>query len=79
MPALQGRLRQEVAVCLQNLIDVLLDIFTESRRNLVEATDQTVTEARVGSTRLGVESRLLDTIVEVKAFSATSDSPLALV
>ena len=79
MPAFQGRLRQEVAICLQNLIDVLLNIFTKSRRNLVEATDQTVTEAGVGGAGLGVESGLLDVIVEVKAFSTTSDAPLSLV
>ena len=79
MLRLQYWLRQEVAVSLKDLVDVSFEVLSERWGQLVEAADQSVTEARVRGAGTGVESRLLNTVVKVKAFGAAGDAPLTLV
>ena len=55
VPRLECWLGQEVAVRLEDLVDVPLEALTEGWRYLVEAADQTVTEAGVRGARPWVE------------------------
>lgn len=74
----QRWLIQEVWLCSQYLVDVLLELLSKLRGDLVKAADQGIAECWISLlltfSWLWVEIALFDGVVNIKSINTTSDS-----
>ena len=74
----QGELSEEVGLCCKNRVQILLEVLSERRRDLEEAADESVGEARVSLLgRAWSEVRLLRRVVSEEAIHRASDTDFA--